>query len=227
MYIRSLGIPMLDWIDDMMGSTEQSCKLLDDEQQFQSALRSMVVVTFVLFKAGYFLGISKCFIIPEKVMTYLGIVCDTIHERFLVPQERVDKYLPLLTSAINSQWVSYADMEKLVGKLVSLECAVPAGMWYTREQYSALALSGLTPSSSKTAKQNKYIKVTNAISEEWNMWIYFLRINEGSPWKNFNNVFISADIHSDASGRSFAGVVDLPNVISKVTAGEFQPSMLL
>jgi len=227
MYIRSLGIPMLDWIDDMMGSTEQSCKLLDDEQQFQSALRSMVVVTFVLFKAGYFLGISKCFIIPEKVMTYLGIVCDTIHERFLVPQERVDKYLPLLTSAINSQWVSYADMEKLVGKLVSLECAVPAGMWYTREQYSALALSGLTPSSSKTAKQNKYIKVTNAISEEWNMWIYFLRINKGSPWKNFNNVFISADIHSDASGRSFAGVVDLPNGISKVTAGEFQPSMLL
>ena len=30
-----------------------------------------------------------------------------------------------------------------MGKLVSLKCAVPAGMWYTREQYSALRLTGL------------------------------------------------------------------------------------
>ena len=58
------------------------------------------------------------------------------------------------------------------------------------------------------------------------MWVYFLKVNKGSPWKSFNNVFISADIHSDASGRSFAGVVDFPNGITKITAGEFQPFML-
>ena len=227
MYLRSLGIPMLDWIDDMLGSTEQSCRELDDEEQFQSAVRSMVVVTHVLFKAGYFMGISKCCIIPEKVMTYLGIECNTISGRFFVPQEQVDKYIPLLSSCLAKQWVSYADIEKLVGKLVSLECAVPAGMWYTREQYSALRLSGLSPSSSKTRKQNKYIKVTAEIAEEWNMWVYFLTVNKGSPWKKFNNVFVAADIHSDASGRSFAGVVDFPNGVSEVTAGEFDNEMLL
>ena len=58
MYIRSLGIPMLCWIDDMLGMTEQSLKNEDDEIQFQSALRSMVVVTQILFRAGYFLGIN-------------------------------------------------------------------------------------------------------------------------------------------------------------------------
>ena len=150
MYIRSLGIPMLDWIDDMLGSTEQSCKDLDDEQQFQSALRSMVVTTYVLFKAGYFMGISKCCIIPEKVVVYLGIECNSTHMRFFVPQERVDKYVSLLAECLAKQWVSYAQVEKLVGKLVSLECAVPAGMWYTREQYAALKLS--VPSSSKVRK---------------------------------------------------------------------------
>ena len=51
MYIRSLGIPMLCWIDDMLGMTEQSHKNGNDEEQFQSALRSMVVTTHVLFKA--------------------------------------------------------------------------------------------------------------------------------------------------------------------------------
>ena len=73
MYIRFLGIPMLCWIDDMLGMTEQSYKNENDEEQFQSALRSMVVTTHVLFKAEYFFGIPKCNLIPEKVMVYLGI----------------------------------------------------------------------------------------------------------------------------------------------------------
>ena len=56
MYIRSLGIPMLCWIDDMLGMTEQSLKGEDDETQFQSALRSMVVVTHFFFLNRIFFG---------------------------------------------------------------------------------------------------------------------------------------------------------------------------
>ena len=59
MYLRSLGIPMLCWTDDMFGSTEHFFKGASDEDQFQSSMRSMVVTTIVLFKAGYFLGISN------------------------------------------------------------------------------------------------------------------------------------------------------------------------
>ena len=145
MYIRSLGIPILCWIDDMLGLTEQKFKDENDEAQFQSALRSMVVVTQILFQAGYFLGISKCNLIPEKSMVYLGIECDSLHTRFLVPEKRVSKYLPILQTILARQWVSFSDLEKLLGKLVSLECAVPAGMWYTREQYSALRKSESLP----------------------------------------------------------------------------------
>ena len=96
MYLRSLGIPMLCWRDDMFGSTEQFFKGASDEDQFQSSMRSMVVTTIVLFKAGYFLGISKCCLIPEKVMTYLGIACDSLRGIFTIPQERIAKYLPIL-----------------------------------------------------------------------------------------------------------------------------------
>ena len=69
---------MLVWIDDMMGMTEQKCKGMTDEEQFQSALRAMVVLSIITFKAGYFIGLSKCSLIPEKVMTYLGIQCDSL-----------------------------------------------------------------------------------------------------------------------------------------------------
>jgi len=174
MYIRSLGIPMLGWIDDMLGMTEQLYRDSSDNQQFQSAMRAMVVVTIILFKAGYFMGVSKCCLIPEQLMTYLGIDCDTKNGRFLVPQERSDKYIPLLREYTSKQWISFSDMEKMVGKLVSLECAVPAGMWYTREQYSAMRLSGVSSLDSKRAREKKYIKISEQIKEERSMWIFFL-----------------------------------------------------
>ena len=91
MYCRSLGIPMAVWIDDMLGMTEQKYKGSLDEDQFQSALRAMVVTSIILFRAGYFLGLNKCFLIPEKIMTYLGIQCDSLRSRFSVPEERVVK----------------------------------------------------------------------------------------------------------------------------------------
>ena len=114
MYIRSLGIPMLGWIDDMLGMTEQLYKESTDDMQFQSAMRAMVVVTIILFKAGYFMGVSKCCLNPEQFLTYLGIDCDTKYGRFLVPQERIEKYIPILQDFLSKQWISFANLEKIV-----------------------------------------------------------------------------------------------------------------
>ena len=135
--------------------------------KFQSAMRAMVKVTIILYKAGYFMGVSQCCLIPEQYITYLGIDCDTKYGRFMVPQDRIDKYIPILQDFLSRQWISFADMEKLVGKLVSLECAIPAGMWYTREQYSAMRLSGVSSMDSKKVREKKYIKVSDQVREEW------------------------------------------------------------
>ena len=226
MYCRSLGLPMLVWIDDMMGMTEQKCKGMTDEEQFQSALRAMVVLSIITFKAGYFIGLSKCSLIPEKVMTYLGIQCDSLKSRFSVPEERVIKYLPLLHDMLTKKFVSYSEMEVMVGKLVSLECAVPAGMWYTRFEYAAMRSTGLSPESSKPCKKRFMIRVSLDLLEEWRMWIYFLQMNSGSAWKTLQAVFIQADISSDASGRTFAGIVSRKDLPDKIVAGEFDGAML-
>ena len=226
MYIRSLGIPMLAWIDDMCGMTQQNFRSSSDEDQFQSAMRAMVVTTWVLYWAGYFLGLSKCSLIPEKFITYLGIDCDSRTQRFFVPEKRIEKYLPILNSLLQKTSVSYTELESMVGKLVSLECAVPAGMWYTRNQYAAMQFSGLKPDARKRLKTITMVYVTPKLREEWFMWVYFLQQNKGAPWKNFFNLYVNADVHSDASGRTFAGVVDIPNGPTRVTAGEFKDSML-
>ena len=226
MYCRSLGIPMLVWIDDMLGMTEQKYKLMSDDQQFLSAVRAMVVVSIILFRAGYFLGLKKCHLIPEKVMTYLGIECDSLRGRFTVPEERVMKYLPLLEGLKSKDVVSYSEMEQLVGKLVSLECAVPAGMWYVREQYSAMRNSGIKPDSKKHAKNGTFIQINDLLKQEWDAWIVFLKQNSGAPWRTMMNIWLNADVSSDASGRTFAGVVKQQNVPDKIVVGEFVGEML-
>ena len=226
MYLRSLDIPMLDWIDDMLGMTQHCFKGDSDEEQFQSALRAMVVTTYVLFKAGYFLGVPKCNLIPEQIMTYLGIDCDSKHEKFLVPEKRIQKYIPILQELLTKSFVSYSEVEKVVGKLVSLECAVAPGMWYTRNQYAAMAASGIRPDAKKHVKNNCKIAVTPALKEEWFMWTHFLLQNKGSSWKKFSNIYVQADVFSDASGRSFAGIVDIPGGPTRVVAGEFSEPML-
>jgi len=172
------------------------------------------------------LGIKKCSLNPERVITYLGIDCDSHNMKFLVPEERRDKYIPLLQQLLTQTSVSYSEIEKMVGKLVSLECAVPAGMWYTRYQYAAMTLSGLKPDSSKRLKNSTMIFVTPKIKEEWYMWTCFLQQNKGSPWATFANIFVQAEVHSDASGRAFAGVVDIFKGPTKITAGEFKDDML-
>ena len=58
------------------------------------------------------------------------------------------------------------------------------------------------------------------------MWINFLLQNKGSLWKKFSDVYVKADVSSDASGRTFAGVVDIPDGPTKITVGEFSDVML-
>ena len=119
MYIRCLGIPMLVWIDDMFGMTQLQFKKGTDDEQFQSSSRGMVVTTWVLFLAEYFFGIPKCNLIPEQVMTYLGIDCDSHNMRFFVPEDRKHKYIAILQQLLSKESVTYSALKQMVGKLVS------------------------------------------------------------------------------------------------------------
>ena len=95
---------MLVWMNDIDGNGRAQKQINADEEQFSSALRAMVLVSIILFKAGYFLGFSKCSLIPEKVMTYLGSECDSLRGRFAVPEEKIAKYWPLLEKT--NKWSS-------------------------------------------------------------------------------------------------------------------------
>ena len=58
------------------------------------------------------------------------------------------------------------------------------------------------------------------------MWTYFLQLNKGSAWATLANIFVQAEVHSDAYGRAFAGVVNVFEGPTKITAGKFKDDML-
>ena len=89
---------------------------------------------------------------------------------------------------LHKSWIDYATLEKMVGKLVSLECAVLTGMWYTREFYAALRLSGTTPTDSKHKKAFTFVQNTPALKEEITSWIYLLQTNTGASWRAYDSV---------------------------------------
>ena len=86
--------------------------------------------------------------------------------------------------------------------------------------------SKVKPDARKALKKPHLILVTHALREEWHMWTYFLQCNKGAPWKNFYNVLVKAEVSSDASGRSYAGVVDFPAGKTMITAGGFSGVIL-
>ena len=68
----------------------------------------------------------------------------------------------------------------MVEKLVSLECAVLAGMWYTRLQCAAMSLTGLKSETKKRVKNSTPVFVSPKVRGMVYLGI-FLTEKEGVP----------------------------------------------
>ena len=67
---------------------------------------------------------------------------------------------PLLHDFLAKQKVSFPEIESVVGKLVSLDCAGLPGLWYTRNQYAAMQASKVKSDDRKALKRSHFIPVT-------------------------------------------------------------------
>ena len=56
-----------------------------------------------------------------------------------------------------------------------------------------------------------FIKIKPQLKEEFVVWTSLLQQNSGAPWRSYDNVFLQAEIFSDASGRRFAEIVHVQN----------------
>ena len=92
---RSLGIACSLYIDDRLngelfaskGCCARPLSQRTPEYSFQSAEAALYIVCLVLVNLGYFLGLSKCVLVPVNRIRYVGMIVESIAQAFCIPED--------------------------------------------------------------------------------------------------------------------------------------------
>ena len=139
-YVRKLTwAPFITWIDDNCAANSILTRRGTSKEQLRSAEQVCFITCMVLFYAGYYVNLDKSVLTPTTLIRHLGIIVDSIQQKFLVPADRVHELTELVTSILGDKTCSLQTLEKCVGKCRSMAIAVPCAILYTRAQYATLA----------------------------------------------------------------------------------------
>ena len=102
-FVRSLGIACSLYIDDCLNGELFASKCFwsrplsqrTPEYSFQSAEVALYIVCSVLLNLGYFLGLSKCVLVPVTRILYLCMLVDSIAQAFCIPEDEKIKFAQL------------------------------------------------------------------------------------------------------------------------------------
>ena len=67
--------------------------------------------------AGYFIGLEKSQLIPGTVVRFLGFHVDSVAQAFLIPPDKQQTFLALLSGILDKPWVSQKTLQRLAGNV--------------------------------------------------------------------------------------------------------------
>lgn len=65
------------------------------EYSFQSAEAALLLVCLVIVNLSYFLGLSKCVLVPITRIRHLGMIVDSGAQSFCIPEDKKIKFAQL------------------------------------------------------------------------------------------------------------------------------------
>jgi len=131
------------------------------------------------------------------VVWFLGFLCDSLRQSFLIPPDKDTKFGILRKSILLSSLVNLKTLQRFAGKVVSFSLAIPACKLYVHEVFSAIA--HLTRSSKAAAKGQGKLRSDMAhwrFLEDWSDYL---------PWRSEQHCI--ATLFCNASKRSWGGVL--------------------
>ncbi|CAM9423391.1 unnamed protein product, partial [Heterosigma akashiwo] len=110
----------------------------------------------------------------------------------------IQKLMAQVQTALQSGWVSFQELEKIIGRCVSMSVAVRCAMLYVREMYKCL-LPFLRGRGKTFAPRE--------LREELSMWLNLpSSLINGSPWPGTRVWNLRVEGSTDASSRRWGGV---------------------
>ena len=218
-YLRARDIPVLTWIDDFYLTNFRSTRTLRYDEQLKAAQTTAYVALEVLYRAGYFISLKKCELIPTTSLVFLGIICDSDNRRFEVPEDKLAKLEAILVDAIASESITFQMLEKLAGKCTSLSVAVPVAALYTHHMYKSIAVfqrrGGRKPSMTIPVPKN------SGLMFELKRWLEVREHFNGASWYRAEHKQLALTGASDASSGGWGGLIRSPGQPIFKAGGDF------
>lgn len=206
-FFRSLGIPCLLYIDDRhngqlqvsLDKGEYRSLETHDQRNLAAAKSAIFLVVFHLIRLGYFLGLSKSILTPQKVVPYLGFMVDSLREVFLLIPEKQKKFVELIYKILQSRYVSVKTLQRISGKCVSFALAIPQAQLFTREMNNAISV-GL--------RTLKPIPLKGELRDEIAHWLFLEGWDDPLHWRDEKHFRVK--VASDASRAGWGGIIVSP-----------------
>lgn len=140
-YVHSFGVPCALYIDDRhVGQLRLPLLPLPSSfSAFQLAEMVAYIACFTSISLGYFITLSKSSLLPATALTFLGYVCDSVRQAFLLPPDKRAKVSALRKSILEHKTVSLKNIQKFAGKTTPFALLVPAAKLYTNSVFQAIS----------------------------------------------------------------------------------------
>ena len=84
---RSFGVPLSQYIDNRhLGQLLVQSSRHPWAPSYQNAEAVAYILCYLLVEADYFVNLSKSQCTPSTFVTFLGFICDSIRQAFLIPE---------------------------------------------------------------------------------------------------------------------------------------------
>ena len=103
-YVRSLGVPCSQYIDNRHHGQLRlpPSRTPSSFSGFQLAEMAAFIACSTFVSLGYFIGIKKSCLIPSIAVIFLGYICDSEKQAFLLPQDKTRQVCSLKRGYIES-----------------------------------------------------------------------------------------------------------------------------
>ena len=151
---------------------------------------------YLLIEAGYFIGIAKSQWVASTVVRFLGFLCDSSHQAFLLPDDKRPKFSSLSEQMLASRSIGLKMFQRFAGKVISFSLAVTGCKLYIRKTFKAIY--------QLSRSLRPFACIDGGLRAEILYWRLLDEWKECLPWRSEHHLTVS--LYSDASSRSWGAV---------------------
>ena len=178
-FIRSLGVPCSQYIDDRHVGQLRLHPWDNDTcafSNFELAQMAAFIACSVIVSLRYFTGLKKSCLTPSMPRRFLGYICDSERQAFLLPQDKKDRFAELREAILGKKSVSVKMLQKFTSKTTSFALLIPAAKLYSNSMYQAI--------SQASSSSSRQVKLSPTLQKEISHWRFLDSWQGFLPWRS-------------------------------------------